>query len=376
MSTRRPDERALESRQDRSGKASVDRFLTEVSTAQTPSVRSTHRLLFGIDATASRQPTWDLACELHAELFAEAARAGNLAIQLCYYRGLNEFVASQWATTPDHLREQMLSVSCRGGRTQLRRLLEHALNEATRYPVRALIFIGDCFEEDEADVLRFAGQLAIRALPVFVFQEGTNRTRHQSLQVDRAIDQRRARAVRCLESRAVETPSRCRGAIRIRRAIGVGRVRATHRQRRNSRAAEPAETSMMLIALGGLVAAFVIGLLLRSLWVRAGLNVRQTVITLGVAAVLIAIVALTVTGRLNWIVAVLAAMIPLVRRLGAFVRMIPWLAALFPKTALSGRIYFKTELRSGQHHHRKRLLPNDAASRLRSSGWRDQTGRL
>jgi hypothetical protein len=176
MSTRRPDERALESRQDRSGKASVDRFLTEVSTAQTPSVRSTHRLLFGIDATASRQPMWDLACELHAELFAEAARAGNLAIQLCYYRGLNEFVASQWTTTPDHLREQMLSVSCRGGRTQLRRLLEHALNEATRYPVRALIFIGDCFEEDEADVLRFAGQLAIRALPVFVFQEGTNRT--------------------------------------------------------------------------------------------------------------------------------------------------------------------------------------------------------
>ena len=44
-------------------------------TARTPSVRSTHRLLFGIDATASRQPTWDLACELHAELFAEAARA-------------------------------------------------------------------------------------------------------------------------------------------------------------------------------------------------------------------------------------------------------------------------------------------------------------
>jgi len=176
MTTRRPDQRALQSRQNPSGKRSVDGFLTEVSTARTPSVRSTHRLLFGIDATASRQPTWDLACELHAELFAEAARAGNLAIQLCYYRGLNEFVASQWATTPDHLLEQMLSVSCRGGRTQLHRLLEHALNEAVRYPVRALIFIGDCFEEDEAEVLRFAGQLAIRALPVFVFQEGADRT--------------------------------------------------------------------------------------------------------------------------------------------------------------------------------------------------------
>jgi len=88
---------------------------------------------------------------------------------------------------------------------------------------------------------------------------------------------------------------------------------------------------MMLIALGGLVTAFVIGLLLRSLWVRAGLNVRQTVNTLGVAAILIAIVALTVTGRLNWIVAALAAMIPLVRRLGTVVRLIPWLAAMFPR---------------------------------------------
>jgi hypothetical protein len=70
----------------------------------------------------------------------------------------------------------MISVSCRGGRTQLRRLLEHSLREASMHPVRALVFIGDCFEEDEADVLRFVGQLAIRALPVFIFQEGADRT--------------------------------------------------------------------------------------------------------------------------------------------------------------------------------------------------------
>jgi hypothetical protein len=176
MSTRRPIERALQSRKDPSGKASVDQFLAEVSGARIPSMRPTQRMLFGIDATASRQPTWDLACELHAELFVAAARAGNLAIQLCYYRGLNEFVASQWATTSNQLCEQMISVSCRGGQTQVCRLLEHALQEAARHPVRALVFIGDCFEEDEATALRFVGQLAIRALPVFIFQEGRNLT--------------------------------------------------------------------------------------------------------------------------------------------------------------------------------------------------------
>jgi hypothetical protein len=155
--------------------SSVDQFLAEASRAKPPVERATYRLLFGIDATASRQPTWDLACELHAELFAEAARVGNIAIQLAYYRGLNEFMATRWATTPPQLRDQMISVTCRGGRTQIARLLKHTLDEATRHPVRALIFIGDCFEEDDRDVLQWAGQLAIRALPVFIFQEGGDR---------------------------------------------------------------------------------------------------------------------------------------------------------------------------------------------------------
>lgn len=155
--------------------SSVDQFLAEASRAKHPVERSTHRLLFGIDATASRQATWDLACELHGELFAEAARVGNIAIQLCYYRGLHEFVATPWSTTPSQLHDQMISVTCRGGRTQVGRLLKHTLDEASRHPLRALVFIGDCFEEDDRDVLQRAGQLAIRTLPVFIFQERADR---------------------------------------------------------------------------------------------------------------------------------------------------------------------------------------------------------
>lgn len=88
---------------------------------------------------------------------------------------------------------------------------------------------------------------------------------------------------------------------------------------------------MILAVLGGLLAVFVITMLLRSLWIRSGLNTRQTLMTLGVAALIIVIVALTVTGRINWIVAALAALIPLVRRIGTLVRFAPWLAALFPR---------------------------------------------
>jgi hypothetical protein len=88
---------------------------------------------------------------------------------------------------------------------------------------------------------------------------------------------------------------------------------------------------MILGVLAGLVAAFIVAVLVRSLWIRAGLNVRQTLTTLGVAFVLIVIAGLTVTGRLNWIVAALAAAIPLFRRLGTLLRWAPWLAVLFPR---------------------------------------------
>ena len=48
------------------------------------------RLVFALDATMSRQPTWDMACTLQADMFREAAALGSLDIRLVYYRGLNE----------------------------------------------------------------------------------------------------------------------------------------------------------------------------------------------------------------------------------------------------------------------------------------------
>jgi len=157
------------------GTQSVEAFLARAKSVAGPRGNAAgpiQRLIFAIDATASRQPTWDLACELHAELFAEVERLGNVAVQLVYFRGAADFSASGWLTRPDALRDTMLGVRCLGGRTQVVRLLQHAHREAATLPVRALIFIGDCFEESEAALLAAAGQLAIRNVPVFVFQEG------------------------------------------------------------------------------------------------------------------------------------------------------------------------------------------------------------
>src|SRR5579885_613206 len=62
------------------------------------------RLIFALDATMSRQPTWDMACALQADMFREAASLGSLDIRLIYYRGLNECRASNWISDSARLR--------------------------------------------------------------------------------------------------------------------------------------------------------------------------------------------------------------------------------------------------------------------------------
>src|SRR5262245_21585586 len=65
------------------------------------------RLLFGLDATASRQPTWDRACHIQAEMFTAAAELGGLDIQLAYYRGFGEFKATPWLSDSKTLQRLM-----------------------------------------------------------------------------------------------------------------------------------------------------------------------------------------------------------------------------------------------------------------------------
>src|SRR5579872_1593791 len=61
------------------------------------------RLVFALDATMSRQPTWDTACALQADMFRAAASAGGLDIQLVYFRGLGECRASGWVASGERL---------------------------------------------------------------------------------------------------------------------------------------------------------------------------------------------------------------------------------------------------------------------------------
>ena len=155
----------------RSKPGEIDKFLSR-SRDLAQRAQSGARLIFAIDATASRQPTWDQACQLQGQMFLSTRNLGGLTVQLCYYRGFNQLRASKWLVDETALLRQMSAVRCEGGYTQIERLLNHGLKEHQQEPVKALVFIGDAIEEKVDRLCGKAGQAGIAGLPLFMFQEG------------------------------------------------------------------------------------------------------------------------------------------------------------------------------------------------------------
>ena len=128
-----------------SSASEVDAFLAEVKAKPRPArtTEDTGRLLFAMDATASREPTWGRALELQGQMFEEAAGLGGLEVQLCFYRGIREMRRSRWLKDAGSLRRAMAAVRCLGGLTQIERVLAHAVKEARDTRINAVVFVGD-----------------------------------------------------------------------------------------------------------------------------------------------------------------------------------------------------------------------------------------
>lgn len=157
----------------RSDQTSINAFIDQVrSLPARTAPEDQGRLIFALDATASREATWDQASELQSELFEAAQNLGGLSIQLCYYRGFREFKATGFVNQTGQLLSLMNGVRCLGGITQIGRMLRHALHETRRKPVKAVVFIGDCCEESVDELCHAAGELGMLRTPVFMFQEG------------------------------------------------------------------------------------------------------------------------------------------------------------------------------------------------------------
>jgi hypothetical protein len=157
----------------RSDTAAIDAFIRDAR-ALAPLKGGSGRLILSLDATMSRQPTWDVASHIQSEMFDAVGKTGGLNVQLVYFRGYGECRASKFVSDTNALKDLMSRIDCRAGHTQIGKVLAHALKEHERDKVSALIYIGDAMEEEIDDLANKAGDLGVRGVPVFVFQEGRN----------------------------------------------------------------------------------------------------------------------------------------------------------------------------------------------------------
>ncbi len=175
MSNEKPParvERNVPPSSQRSSAQDIDVFVRHARALGAAKPAGEGRLILALDATMSRQPTWDLACSLQAEMFDAVRSASSLNVQLVYFRGLGECRASKFVSDPASLKALMTRIECRGGYTQIGKVLSHALKEVERGKIGALVYIGDAMEENVDDLAARAGTLGLRGVPIFVFQEG------------------------------------------------------------------------------------------------------------------------------------------------------------------------------------------------------------
>lgn len=173
--TTAPTTRADAATTPASSAAEVAAFLKAAAKVAPPKAAGARgRLVFAMDATMSRQPTWDMAQRIQSEMFEEAGKIGTLDIQLVYFRGQSECRSSGFVSDAGKLGSLMRRIGCEGGHTQIVRVLDHAAAEASDDKIHALVFVGDAMEEGIDDIAAGAGRLALKGVPAFVFQEGND----------------------------------------------------------------------------------------------------------------------------------------------------------------------------------------------------------
>ena len=105
-------------------------------------------------------------------MFDAAGAVGGLSVQLVYFRGIGESRASPFVANARALRDLMVKIDCRGGQTQIRKVLAHVRREAEKRPIAALAYVGDAMEENPDELCQLAGEIGLLGVRAFMFHEG------------------------------------------------------------------------------------------------------------------------------------------------------------------------------------------------------------
>jgi hypothetical protein len=137
-------------------------FLQKVKTAR-------GRIAFVIDATMSREQTWDAAAQLQAEMFSEAAKLGGLEMQVTYFRGVDEVKSSNWTSDARELQHFMGRVRCEAGYTKYAQAFAQVRKEHGQQAISAMVVVGDMLEEEPRTLYDAVAGLGV---PCFCFSGG------------------------------------------------------------------------------------------------------------------------------------------------------------------------------------------------------------
>jgi hypothetical protein len=124
------------------------------------------RLVFAVDATASREPAWAAARQVTDALFK--ALPGELDVALAVHGGSHVHTFTAFTTNANTLRDHAAGVSCRAGLTRLLPILSTSLKQRA---VRVVIYIGDVFEESVLHGRRLADSMGAQGTKLIVLHD-------------------------------------------------------------------------------------------------------------------------------------------------------------------------------------------------------------
>jgi hypothetical protein len=143
------------------------RALLPFGAPQLPATAVTRpRLIFGVDATASREPAWAAARTVTDALVK--ALPGELDVALAVHGGSMLHTFTEFTANPNTLRDRAAGIACISGMTRLLPILSRALSNAG---VRVVVYIGDVFEESPGRGRKLADAMGLKGIKLIVLHD-------------------------------------------------------------------------------------------------------------------------------------------------------------------------------------------------------------
>ena len=124
------------------------------------------RLVFAVDATASREPAWAAARQVTDALVK--ALPGELDVALAVHGGSRVHTFTAFTSDASTLRDRAAGVACHAGMTRLLPILATSLKQQS---VRVVIYIGDVFEESLPQGRQLADAMGGRGTKLIVLHD-------------------------------------------------------------------------------------------------------------------------------------------------------------------------------------------------------------